>query len=174
MERKTFSENQELAAKMGELAAQSCEELFAAYGVQLASGATMSADSDERLYCGVVGFVGSEVRGTCLLLGNEQPMRDSQPAPGSLQDWVGELANQLVGRLKGKLLTRGLEIALTTPIVISGVRVQPLPKSLLRPTLFSAPGGRIGVWLETESALQIVLDMLAPAESAEEGNILLF
>ncbi len=169
-----FSENHELAAKVGDLAAQSCEELFAAYGVQLTPGATSGTDSEERLFCGVVGFVGSEVRGTCLLLGNEQPLRDSQPAQGSLQDWVGELANQLVGRLKGKLLTRGLEIALTTPIVISGVRVQPLPKSPLRPTLFAAPGGKIGVWLETESALAVVLDMLKPEEGAEEGNILLF
>src|SRR6476661_1047717 len=103
-----YTENQELAARVGELAAQSCEDLLRAYGVEISRSASDSHDSDERLYCGVVGFVGRELRGTCLLLTDEAPLTASRPASGSLRDWVGELANQLVGRLKSKCLSRGL------------------------------------------------------------------
>jgi hypothetical protein len=77
------------------------------------------------LFSGVMGFVGDSVRGTCLLAAPEGTIRAAAPHAAAARDWIGELANQLVGRLKAKLMARGGTIALSTPVVLRGVKLSP-------------------------------------------------
>jgi hypothetical protein len=127
------------------------------------------------LLSGVIGFVGPEVRGTCLLVGSRKPIEQSSPGKGRTRDWVGELTNQLVGRLKSKFVRRGLDVALTTPVVLSGVRLRPLPRTdQLEPRVFSAQSGAVMVWVEVEAGLGLTLGSTELDAAADEGDVLLF
>jgi hypothetical protein len=161
--------------RVAELGANACIDLFAAYGVSLVPGTYPWATSDERLLSGVIGFVGRGIRGTCLLAGNEAVLAATCPEGGRLRDWVGELANQLAGRMKIKLSTRGVDAWLTTPIVLSGVRLEPLPRGKLEPTVFLVAQGPVMVWVEAETERGFALDSARPsATPGGEGEVLLF
>ncbi len=169
-----LNENEEVALRIGSLGASACAELFDAYGVGLGPATNAWGESNDRLLSGVIGFVGRGVRGTCLLAGTDGPLAASCPEGGRLRDWVGELANQLLGRLKSKLLARGVEIAVTTPIVLSGVRLQPLPRGRLEPTVFDSPWGPVLVWTEVEIDDEFALGSEHPGSTWGEGQIFLF
>jgi hypothetical protein len=156
------------------LAAIACAELFDAYGLTLTRTTHSWGETDDRLLCGVVGFVGRRFRGSCLVAGCEAPLVASCPSGNQLRDWVGELANQLAGRVKAKLINLGVEVSLTTPIVISGVRLEPLPRSDIAPTVFTSAEGDVMVWAEAEAASGFVFGSERPAASNGEGDVLLF
>ncbi len=170
-----MTENDTLAAQVGDLCAEACGELFDAYGVKLTRTDRGWAQSDLVVVSGVMGFVGARLRGTCLLAGPSAIITASCPANGSARDWMGELTNQLVGRLKTKLLSRGVEVALTTPIVLSGARLQPVPRGALLPTVFDSEEGEVLVWVEAESGRDLTLTSARPTSSSGgEGDILFF
>jgi hypothetical protein len=166
--------NDDIALHVTHLAVSACIDLFQAYRVRLATGGSAWGESDEPLLSGVIGFVGSRVRGSCLLASTEAPIAASCPPGGRLRDWVGELTNQLMGRLKSKLVARDLSVELSTPIVLSGVRIQPLPKATLEPTVLAAPHGAVLVWLEIEAAPGFVLSDERDGLSGSEGDVLIF
>lgn len=169
-----MTENDTLTAQVGELCAEACGELFAAYGVTLTRTGRAWTQSDTVVVSGVMGFVGSRLRGTCLLAGPSAIIAESCPATGSARDWMGELTNQLVGRLKTKLLSRGVEVALTTPIVLSGARLQPVPRGALLPTVFDSHAGEVLVWVEAESGRDVTLAAAPTDSSGGEGDIVFF
>jgi hypothetical protein len=178
-----WQQNQDIEVTIGELGMRACVELFQAYGVELAPGAGGWGANDERLLSGSVGFVGRSLRGTCLLAAPEPPLAASCPEQGgALRDWVGELTNQFVGRLKTKLLSRGVEVFVTTPIVLSGVRIEPLPRSRAEPMIFTSSAGPVLAWVEVETEESFALGAERPGQSGEgsvivlgrEGDTLLF
>lgn len=170
-----LSENDAVSARVGALAAEACAELFEAYGVRLALAETSLDTPDESIVSGVMGFVGTRLRGTCLLSSTRGPLEASCPAGNRSRDWIGELTNQLVGRLKTKLIARGVEVFVTTPIVLTGARIRPIPRGVLEPTLFVSPLGNVLVWVEAESGRDLTLSTeAAVASSGGEGDILLF
>src|SRR5687768_4791165 len=109
-----FIETAETTRAIQDLASAACVELMLAYGVPL-TPATGWAESEEPMLCGVMGFVGDSVRGSCLLSAAVHAVEAAAPQGAAARDWVGELANQLVGRLKAKLMQRSATIALSTP-----------------------------------------------------------
>ena len=155
------------------MVASAAEELLKAYGVQVERLAEPWVETDEVLYTGVMGFIGEHVRGTCLLAAPMVTVLASAPDEARPRDWVGELANQLVGRLKSKLLAHGTTIALTTPVVLRGVRLQPLPRGSAQPSVFETPAGRALVWLEVEVDSEFKLGALEPL-GVTEGDIVAF
>ncbi|HEX6765228.1 MAG TPA: chemotaxis protein CheX [Polyangiaceae bacterium] len=166
--------NHEIELRIGGLGAEACTELFTAYGVGLAPTRKDWGATDERMLSGSIGFVGRHVRGTCLLATTEAPLRRSCPTGGKVRDWIGELTNQFVGRLKSKLLGCGVEVFVTTPIVLSGVRIQPLPRGRLEPFVFSSSDGDVLVWVEVDVDEGFVLGSLHPGRSNAEGQVILF
>src|SRR5262245_25388000 len=166
--------NNEIELRIGALGAEACGELFNAYAVALSPAKKDWGASDERLLSGSMGFVGRHVRGTCLLATTEAMLLKSSPTSGKLRDWVGELTNQFVGRLKTKLLGCGVEVFVTTPIVLSGVRIQPLPRGRLEPCVFSSADGEVLVWVEVDIDEGFVLGSLHPGRSNAEGEVILF
>ena len=173
--RNEFCENGEVANTVTEIIGSACQELFEAYGLPL----TALTDADQvpgtLVLCGIMGFVGSGVRGACLLAGTREPFEKSRPSEGALRDWVGELTNQLMGRVKLKLLRRGAEIALTTPIVLQGEHIAPLPRQHLLPSIFAASAGHVLVWLELETKPGFELGVESDEElEPAEGEALFF
>lgn len=89
----------------------------------------------------VVGFAGPALRGSLVVGANRGLLELSYPMPhpatkvaataeegtlstDRLQDWLGELANQLLGRLKSRLLAHGIAIQLGTPTTVSGLELR--------------------------------------------------
>ncbi|HET7539518.1 MAG TPA: chemotaxis protein CheX [Polyangiaceae bacterium] len=170
-----FRENDRLAHEIADLTGECCVDLFAAYGVNLLSAKTAEfIVSDEVLLSGVIGFVGPTLRGTCLLVGNRSPIELSSPQKEHTRDWVGELTNQLVGRLKRKFLGFGLEVALTTPVVLSGLHLRPMPRGKLLPRVFSTESGSIMVWVEVECEPGFELGPAISDSTSAEGEVLMF
>lgn len=164
-------DTQRLVESMAEEAVTS---LFEAYGVRLVSVPTLSAPSHKVLLSGVIGFTGPGIRGTCILAATEKPIHASNPIEGSLRDWIAELSNQLVGRIKNKLLTYGAEVYITTPVVLRGEHLAPLPRHELEPLAFATEGGSVFVWIELETAPEFVLEPLPEPAGISEGDALLF
>ncbi|MGC4093428.1 MAG: hypothetical protein QM756_37140 [Polyangiaceae bacterium] len=169
-----LAENDTVSARVGVLAAVACQELFEAYDVKLVQNAPSPDNSDVQMMSGVMGFVGTRLRGTCLLACATGALEASCPPGGRPRDWVGELTNQLVGRLKTKLLARGVEVFVTTPIVLTGARIRPVPRGMLQPATFASPHGGVLVWVEAESGRDLTLSTEAPVPNTGEGDILIF
>jgi len=95
-----------------------------------------------------------------------------------LQDWGGELANQLLGRLKSRLLAHGVTILLGTPTTVSGLdlRVRSLPGELhFAPSWLRAGADWLVVRLDAVATGEVTLsNSPEPAAAAKEGDILLF
>jgi CheY-specific phosphatase CheX len=168
-----FVERSDATQRIQAMAASAATELLDAYGVKLAESGQVWVETDEVLYSGVMGFVGDRLRGTLLLAAPKETILSTAPEDARPRDWVGELANQLVGRLKSKLMAHGVTIALSTPVVLSGVRLHPLPRSEVLPSVFETPSGRVLVWLEVEVDPEFTLGSLRPLRAAE-GEFLVF
>ena len=167
-------EDDHLASRVADLTASCCVDLFGAYGVTLQNSASEFIVSNEVLLSGVIGFVGAGLRGTCLLVANRTPIELSSPQKEHTRDWVGELTNQLVGRLKRKFLGFGLEVALTTPVVLSGVHLRPMPRRELSPRVFSTESGSIMVWVEVEAEPGFEFGPAVSDSTSAEGDVLMF
>jgi hypothetical protein len=153
------------------MAAQAWIELMADYGVELsmASDGWEARDDEAKLF-GVIGFGSKGVRATCLI-GAERALVDAScRTSGRPRDWIAELANQLVGRIKMKLLGHGVSVTMTTPLALSGVRVTPLPRFGEDPVAFSSAKGAALLWLEIEADDQFVLSPARPL-SVEPGDL---
>ena len=167
-----FVERSETTRAIQTLAGSACTELMQAYGVTLVL--TLGwAENDEVMFWGVMGFGGESVRGTCLLAAAQGTVEAAAPKGAGARDWVGELAKQLVGRLKAKLMARGATIALSTPVVLRGVKLSPLPRTDVEPVVFESTTGKVLVWLEVEIEADFQLGE-ERALKASEGELLVF
>jgi CheY-specific phosphatase CheX len=169
-----------------QVTAAACQDLFGGYGLT----ARQAADSDEPVsphffLCSVIGFTGRDVRGTLVLALTEQLSGSSNPIAGAdpiasagsvtQRDWVGELSNQLLGRIKLELLRAGVEIYLNLPAVLGGQHLAPLPRAQLKPLKFALTDGAVAVWVEVET--RPGFKIAADADSANTpaaGDALLF
>jgi len=157
------------------LAEEACLSLFDAYGVQLEHREMTGAPHEERSLTGIIGFTGNSITGMCLVAASEEPLIASNPAGGSLRDWVAELSNQLAGRLKHKLLAQGVEVYITTPIVLRATRIEPLPRRKLVPRGFSLKsGGTVSLWVEVEIGPDFVMTPNEAEVPVAEGETLMF
>lgn len=156
-----------------EIAHEACANLFQAYGVPLESVPAVGAAAPTL--SAVIGFSGPGIRGTCILAASESPIKMSNPMGGSPRAWIAELSNQLVGRIKNKLLAQGAEVYVTTPVVLRGELLAPVDaKNALPPRAFASEGGNVFVWMELETDPEFVLSPPAQPVAADEGDALMF
>lgn len=157
-----------------------CRELFSAYGLDLDLQPAADIPNDSLL-CGVLGFGGQQIRGAVIIIATPEPLEQTNPVAGTSQrDWICELANQLAGRLKSKLLTLGVEILLATPAGLSGNSLYPFAQRRRGLTVLSGAGidtGIVCAWADYESVNGFELPS-APLDDAElavpEGEMVLF
>ena len=155
-----------------ELATQACQALFSEYGVQLVPVERTDAPSVQMLYCGILGFSGDELRGSVVLAATGQTLSDSNPiSGGSARDWIAELVNQFLGRLKLSLLARNVIISLATPVVLRGEHLSLEARGPVRPLWFERPNGdALGLWLDMESPPGFVLPEASQEPAPEAGE----
>jgi CheY-specific phosphatase CheX len=120
--------NQESFGRMDDFIASATQELFNSHGLMVSSSPPPATAEGENLLIATIGFTAAELRGT-LVLAMDRGLAASS-LPGNLKareqgdeivaDWVGELSNQLLGRLKNRFGSIGIDIALSTPIVFAG------------------------------------------------------
>jgi hypothetical protein len=154
----------------------SCLELFQDYSLPLKRVKEGELLDAELLFCGVVGFTGEQVRGTLLLATSREPLGRTTPAgESSLREWIAELSNQLLGRIKNKLLVHGATLHLSTPVVLRGVQIAPVSRAELVPFAFACDGGYVCVWFDAEVVNGIDLTKTVDAEGVvAEGSTTFF
>lgn len=156
-----------------------CRELFAAYELHVEPRGREHFPATENLaLCGVMGFGGKQMRGALVLATTKEPLELTNPGHvDSQRDWVCELSNQLMGRVKNRLLAMGAEIHLATPAGLSGENLCPSPRALRAPQVFAAANGFVCVWIDCEFAKDFDLPPVTaenPAAAIAEGETLLF
>jgi hypothetical protein len=139
-------------SQLDDLVFDCATQLFAAYDLAAEPRAPEAFPAIERLaFCAVMGFGGKEMRGALVLASTKEPLERTNPgAVDSQRDWICELSNQLMGRVKNRLLPLGAEVHLATPAGLSGNNLSPTPGKLRAPQVFEAAGGFICVWIDCE------------------------
>jgi hypothetical protein len=166
--------NEEVSRELSDIAGQACIAMFSDYGVELERIGCEAAKTEDILYCGVMGFVGAKVRGSVLLAATKIAVERSCPPNGVARDWTGELTNQLVGRVKTRLLARGIKTMLATPLVLQGEHIAPVPRRKLNPGCFSSNPGVVLVWVDVECDSDFVLGDDSEEPATGEGDALFF
>lgn len=168
-------------AVFDELVNACTSELFQARGVRVR--ATERLD-DGMEYAATIGFSSDTVRGM-LGLGMSPVTLERLIKAENLavtgefgEDWLAESVNQLLGRLKNKLLRYNLAVSLALPTVLRGVCLRFLST---RPTTlwtypFESDAGPISVWLDVrhDAGLQLVPTSDPEMQGTPEGELLLF
>jgi CheY-specific phosphatase CheX len=158
-----------------ELAVQACKTLFSEYGVEVTPTERADRPKVQMLYCGILGFSGDELRGSVVLAATSQTLLDSNPVTGgSARDWIAELVNQFLGRLKLSLLSRNVIISLATPVVLRGEHLSLEARGPVRPLWFERPNGdTLGLWMDLEAPPGFVLPEPSPDQTPEAGEFTL-
>jgi hypothetical protein len=156
---------------------EACLSLFQDYALPLqpAQASEQSLDP-ELLFCSVIGFGSDQMRGTLVLATTSEPLGRTSPVQGApLREWVAELSNQLLGRIKRQLMDRGVNLLLSTPIVLRGERLHPMPAKEAQPLTFVCEGGCVCVWMDAVINPGVDLSQVQKADdSVGEGESLLF
>src|SRR5450432_17909 len=160
------------------LVAENCLKLFADYKLEIRAGEPGESHSIEPfLLCGILGFTSKQMRGALVLATTREPLERTNPdATPSHRDWICELVNQLLGRVKNQMLTRGVEIFPSTPIALRGEHLSPVLQQSLVAELFTAERGVVCVWMDCEFDEGFVLPEAAACDVAPilEGDTILF
>ncbi len=146
-------------------------ELFASTGMAIVPSTT--TPSLDRV--AVIGFGGGGLRGALGLgLSNALLEKLGQPQP---DDWLSEMSNQLLGRIKNRLMRHGATIGITLPMVLRGLRVELVGASKeLWAYPFEGPGGALCVWLDVLADAKFVLGPASDEglDIPSEGELILF
>lgn len=161
------------------LTSECCQELFAAYGFPLRRvGGGALPPPDRLLYCSVMGFGGRQLRGALVLVSTAEPLCSTHEGDTeSQQDWIRELSNQLMGRVKNRLLTLGADILLTTPAAVSGESLSLMSSQASSLQIFEGEAGMVWTWIEFECRDGFVFPSSPPPSDEpmlHEGDFLLF
>ncbi len=104
----------------------------------------------------IIGFSGKDIKGSLGFAAAENLIHESYYGetlnPEMIDDWLGEIANQLLGRLKNILLVYGLDVHLSTPMVLHGLNITVGGGSKkIHRTPFKSNMGNSAVWVKIKS-----------------------
>lgn len=106
-------------AALQEILADACRKLFAAYGIDIAAGDNTDTASP---LLGRIHFVGKDMSGNLTIGLDREQLKRSLPIKtdrqADLEDWVRELANQLMGLVKTRLQHYGVNVILSLPLTV--------------------------------------------------------
>ena len=156
--------------------ADNCLKLFADYQLDIRVREPGDSIVAERfLLCGIVGFTAKNLRGVLVLAATKEPLELTNPTSTTHRDWVCELANQLLGRVKNRILLRGVELYASTPVALRGEHLLPILQQNPVAEVFTADRGVVCVWLDCDFddafAFPENPDVIPPIE---EGAMVLF
>jgi CheY-specific phosphatase CheX len=143
------------------------------------------ADASGYDLAGIVGFVG-DISGTVLLgtnsalLSASHPMRAGGAPSVSMQlDWIGELANQLTGRLRNRLSSHGIRFEVSPPIALMGERMHHVAGSgYTHRAVFRSSDGAVFVSVDADMTQDVATNQQffvdPPDDEGPEGQVTLF
>lgn len=170
---------------------QSGIELFAAHGIDLvASPCSGSGDSDgasraqsadvtptaPTTFTSVAAFMGEQVYGYVVLSTTESVLCRSAGTTSHPDDWMAELANQFLGRIKNRLLRQGVQIQRMPPAVFRGQSTRLHNLQNMYDVVLAHAGAWVHIAVDLEPAVTFVVDA-SPCEDGAvpaEGELLLF
>ena len=129
-------------------------ELFRMYGMELVPSVSGDVGGGAILYCGIIGFSGEGIRGTMAVAGSDTMLGASNPVPGGApRDWVAEVANQLMGNVKSRLLGYDVEVWMSTPIVLRGERLALEVRGVVQSHVYTCASvqGQVVLWVDVET-----------------------
>lgn len=166
---------------------EALRELLEYYGHGAASEvrAAPRAAPPRAAFAASLGFTAEVLRGTLVLIAPEDAVARVLPpelargdiSPDRLADWAAELSNQLVGRVKNKLLRYRIVVSLSVPTVFRAENLRCYPRKT------SMPSGATTVQLTTKLAefeawfdveMQADIDFsqrLSVAPAVDEGEL---
>lgn len=110
----------------------------------------------------IIGFAGDSLRGCVGVAANLQAVlavhplgldadRRGRPA----EDWLAEIANQVLGRVKHRLSGYSMEIAPSTPVVLRGLQIRVARARPGPPQCYKAAtkGGSIIAWIDVTTPI---------------------
>lgn len=166
-----------------DLYVQATAELFSTYGLASGGKDPGTRKANEMRYVSILSATGEKIRLLSTLNVDESLLAGTHPSRGAklsqrhLEDWCRELNNQLMGRLKNKLLRVGCEITTGLPSLITGTDIKPVSPPALdfREYFFTSAQG----CLESTLAMLLAPDLEikdAPGgeEIMREGELSLF
>jgi hypothetical protein len=165
----------EIERLFARVAVRSIRGLFADYGV-VAEASTPDPHIQIALppLFGRIGFTGTGLCGSVVMGASSGPLQRSFPVPGKIDDWVAELTNQLMGRIKNEMLRSGIQLQQELPSVITVDQLREVATDL-QPWILAADDGIIGVGIDLDVADAIAPDpTLLNWDVPPEGELLLF
>ncbi len=169
------------------LLSDACKELFAGYEARLTENEQEKNLNEAGVnLIALIGLSESAFRASLTICVTSDLLISSFPAPeesineGDLQDWLGELANQLAGRFKNKIVPYGRKLELGIPTVIQGAQLKidvPKCSNASKHQFISEQGGVVELNLSTLIDKKFVLsepEEVAEPECLDEGEMLFF
>jgi hypothetical protein len=121
---------------LNDLYVQACGSLLSAYGLTVDIHEWSGGKSPhKKSYISLLSATGEGISLSSMLkidrdlVVSIHPLGRGEVTQGDLKDWTRELNNQLVGRLKNKLLGYGHAVTIGLPILIRGTDVSPIAAS---------------------------------------------
>jgi len=176
--------NEESLARIDSFISASTLDLFGSQGLGMEVLPLEQAELAEPL-ASSIGFTSDNMKGVLVLVMEKALALASLPANlrqkgGSdelLADWVGELSNQLLGRLKSRFIGSGVQIALSTPIVFVGREMRHFfrPSPIQRKLGFGGKGrAEVELLANFERDFEMAEGEPSEEEGPPEGEVLFF
>lgn len=158
------------------LLADAGRALFEAYGLEASVHRPQQLDGLKLEIAAVIGFIGPDLRGALMLAMSNDALEASRQTHGdSPRDWIAELSNQLLGRVKNLLVPFDVDVSISTPLVLRGDRLAPSMSGDETPTIWTLRGGSAYGWLDCEFREGFVFQRSSrPVEVVSEGESLMF
>jgi chemotaxis protein CheX len=131
-----------------------------------------------------IGFTSDNLRGLLVLTLERSlavqslppNLREGTPGDEIVADWTGELSNQMLGRLKNRFRSVGIDISLSTPIVFMGKEMRHFINDSPIKRMLSFSEGRILVEIQAnyDRDFELPEEIEAPEPSQPEGEALFF
>lgn len=162
---------------------EAVRELFVSYEVTLAdpNPAAPKALAEEMIIA-AIGYTADEFLGSLVIA--TTPTVIASMSVGSMldtddkqSDWVGELSNMLLGRIKTALSSRGVNLTMSIPTVIRGLALKAPapPQTIGRWVSYDATAGTVSARFNAAVNPDYVPpDVQESNEVATEGDFMLF
>lgn len=132
------------------------------YGVTAQGRIKDTEDAEGQHVAGVLGFSGERIRGALSLYVpkaffqreglNLQLGASPEQGEEMLADWVGELCNQILGRLKARLCPAA-QFKLSTPVTFAGQQLRSLTRAQAQPCRLVLASGEHEILLECDGEI---------------------
>jgi Chemotaxis phosphatase CheX len=166
---------------------ESASEVFAACALPVEpDGAEPGGPASEAsMLAAFIGFTSDRLLGTLTLVAPVSLMRASHPvalgasdALYQVFDWAGEIVNQILGRVKNKLVFRGLDLRASTPQTMRASHFELTSSSRMRVCSlgFRGADGQVRVQCDAVAPEDVVVFPAGAAgvECLGEGTLELF